>query len=74
MITRKYSNLPASLLCYGNTSAHAAKLISDWRGCELLLEDLDEKGNMKHPLKVRASDVVPATSFPYMSNRYLSTK
>ncbi len=74
MIHKKYGDRPASLLCYGNTSAHAAKAISDWRGCELLLEDLGEKGNLKHPLKVRASDVVPATSFPYMSNRYLSTK
>lgn len=74
MIHKKYSTFPTSIMCYGNTSAHAAKTVSEWRGVELLIEDLGEKGNVKHPLKAHASDVVPATSFPYMSCRYLSTK
>lgn len=73
-IHKKHSSVPTSIMTYGNTSAHAAKLVSDWKGVELLLEDLGEKGNPKHPLKAYASDVVPATSFPYMSCRYLSTK
>jgi chemotaxis protein methyltransferase CheR len=74
MIHSKYGSMPTSIMAYGNTSAHAAKQVSAWRGVELLLEDLGEKGNAKHPLKAYASDVVPATSFPYMSCRYLSTK
>ena len=74
MIHKKYGTMPTSIMCYGNTSAHAAKQVTEWRGVELLLEDLGEKGNAKHPLKAFASDVVPATSFPYMSCRYLSTK
>jgi chemotaxis protein methyltransferase CheR len=74
MIHKKYATTPTSIMCYGNTSSHAAKLVGDWRGVELLIEDLGEKGNMKHPLKAQATDVVPATSFPYMSCRYLSTK
>lgn len=74
MIQSKYGTYPTSILAYGNTSAHAAKMVAQWRGVELLLEDLGEKANAKHPLKMYASDVVPATSFPYMSCRYLSTK
>ncbi len=73
-VHRKYGTLPTSIMTYGNTSTHAAKSIADWKGVELLLEDLGEKGNLKHPLKAHASDVVPATSFPYMSCRYLSAK
>jgi chemotaxis protein methyltransferase CheR len=74
MIHKKYSSVPTSIMTYGNTSSHAAKMLSQWKGVELLLEDLGEKGNMKHPLKAYATDVVPATSFPYMSCRYLSMK
>ena len=74
LIQKKHALTPTSILAYGNTSAHAAKLVAEWKGVELLLEDLGEKGNPKHPLKAYASDVVPATSFPYMSCRYLSTK
>lgn len=70
----KYGTYPTSILAYGNTSSHAAKMVKDWKGCELLLEDMGEKNNMKHHLKMVATDIVPATSFPYMSCRYLSLK
>jgi len=72
--TKKFSQMPHSILVYGNISAHAAKQVSEWKGGEILLEDIGEKGNAKHPLKSRAQDIVPATSFPYMSCRFLSTK
>lgn len=74
LFQKKYETCPTSILIYGNTSAHAAKQISLWKNADLLLEDIGEKANLKHPLKARASDVVPVTSFPYMSCRYLSTK
>lgn len=73
-ITKKYSSSPHSILVFGNISAHAAKQVSEWRGGEILLEDIGEKGNLKNPLKSRAQDVVPATSFPYMSCRFLGSK
>lgn len=72
--SKKYATHPCSVLVYGSISAHAAKLVGDWRNTHLLIEDLGEKGNKNHPLKAAAADVVPATSFPYMSCRYLSTK
>jgi len=71
---KKYATYPCSILVYGSMSAHAAKMVSEWRNTEMLLEDLGEKGNKSHPLKGSATDVVPATSFSYMSCRYLSTK
>lgn len=72
--SKKYATYPCSILVYGSISAHAAKMVSEWKNTQLLLEDLGENGNKTHPLKAYSTDVVPATSFPYMSCRYLSTK
>ena len=71
---KKYSSFPCSLLAYGSISAHSAKTVSEWKNIQILLEDLGEKSNKTHPLMAYSTDVVPATSFPYMSCRYLSTK
>jgi chemotaxis protein methyltransferase CheR len=65
---------PTSILAYGNASAHAVKPIMEWKGAELLVEDLGVKANSNNPLAKHATDIVPATSFPYMSCRYLSQK
>ncbi|MBC7537218.1 MAG: response regulator [Bacteriovorax sp.] len=73
-VSRKYANCPCSILAFGNVSTHAAKIVSEWKNVQLLLEDLGEKGNINHPLMAYSTDVVPATSFAYMSCRYLSTK
>lgn len=72
--SKKYAMWPCSIIVFGNISTHAAKVVGEWKNTHLLLEDLGEKANRNHPLKARASDVVPATSFLYMSCRYLSTK
>ncbi|MBP9682593.1 MAG: response regulator [Bacteriovorax sp.] len=71
---KKYAAYPCSILAYGSISSHAAKLVSEWKNTQLLLEDMGEKGNKNHPLMAYSTDVVPATSFPYMSCRYLSMK
>jgi chemotaxis protein methyltransferase CheR len=72
--SKKYATYPCSILVFGSLSAHAAKAVTEWKNSQLLIEDLGEKGNSKHPLKAFSTDVVPATSFAYMSCRYLSTK
>ncbi len=74
VIYKRYSGAPCSLLSFGSISSHAAKLIGDWKGIQLLVEDINESANKKHPLMPFSTDVVPATSFSYMSCRYLSTK
>lgn len=73
-VCKAYTEYPCSMLVFGNISAHAAKSVSSWKNVQILLEDLGEKLNKNHPLKAVSTDVVPATSFAYMSCRYLSTK
>jgi chemotaxis protein methyltransferase CheR len=73
-ISKKYAGFPCSILAFGNVSNHASKTVSEWRNVQILLEDLGEKSNKTHPLMAYSTDVVPATSFAYMSCRYLSTK
>lgn len=73
-ISKKYGNYPCSILVFGNVSAHAGKLVAQWKNVQILLEDLGDKSNKTHPLMAYSTDVVPATSFAYMSCRYLSTK
>ena len=72
--SKKYATYPCSILAYGSVSAHAAKMVAEWKNTQILLEDLGEKANKTHPLMAYSTDVVPATSFPYMSCRYLSMK
>jgi len=71
---KKYFTRPTSILVYGNVSAHCAKSLMEWKGVELLMEDLGTSGNSKNPLFKHANDIVPSSSFPYMSCRYLSQK
>jgi chemotaxis protein methyltransferase CheR len=71
-MVNKNINIPKSVLVYGAISSHAARAVKDLKEMELLIEDLGEYENNKNPLKLFAKDTVPATSFPYMSNRYLS--
>lgn len=73
-ISVKYAGYPCSTLIYGSISSHAAKAVAEWKNTQILLEDLGEKANKAHPLMAYSTDVVPATSFPYMSCRYLSLK
>jgi chemotaxis protein methyltransferase CheR len=73
-VSRKYASHPCSILAFGNVSTHAAKIVSEWKNVQILLEDLGEKGNINHPLMAYSTDVVPETSFAYISCRYLSTK
>ena len=61
---------PTSWLVFGKTSKHASEKILEWDNGHLLVEDL----NYKCELTEVAADVVPATSFAYMSCDWLSKK
>jgi chemotaxis protein methyltransferase CheR len=67
-------SLPASILVFGEVNAKLDALIREWRSHQVLLEDLGGKRNGKNPLRILATDVVPATSFAYMSNEFLGRK
>ncbi len=62
---------PTSILVYGEVPQASAEKILQFQGAHLLLEDLGgAKGTAS--LMDAANDVVPATSFPYMSIEFLS--
>ena len=72
--TEKYFDNPTSILVYGNVSSHSAKLISEWRNVQLLLEDRGQKENKLSSLIEYSTDIVPVSSFPSLSCFYLSRK
>ncbi len=56
-----------SFIVYGKASKHASEKILEWDNAHLLVEDL----NYVCELTEIATDVVPATSFAYMSGDFL---
>ena len=68
-IIKEHSSRRTSILVYGDVTPGAAAKLMSWSKAQLLVEDLG-KGNST--LKEVASDLVPATSFPYCSIEYLS--
>jgi chemotaxis response regulator CheB len=69
-----YHLRPTSILCYGITSSWAATQITTWKADQVLIEDYGNEENQKNPLMKKAHDIVPATSYAYMSNRFFSVK
>ncbi|EQC49043.1 CheR family methyltransferase [Bacteriovorax sp. DB6_IX] len=65
--TREKSK-PTSIVVFGKASTHAGDKMLHWDNAHLLVEDL----NYKCELTEVATDVVPATSFAYMSSDFLS--
>jgi chemotaxis protein methyltransferase CheR len=73
-LIQKYSKLKISIMCFGTVSKNTGDFVLHWRNAQLLLEDIGASDNKKSVLKDVATDVVPATSFIYMSNVFLSKK
>ena len=69
-----FSKRPTSILCYGATSYWASNAITNWKAGQILLEDCGPEANKKNPLWKKAHDIVPASSYAYMSNRFFSIK
>ncbi|MCK6595178.1 MAG: hypothetical protein L6Q33_08265, partial [Bacteriovoracaceae bacterium] len=65
---------PCSMIVYGMMSKHMANDLLKWNNAHLLLEDLGKKEMAKHPLADVAADIVPPTSFAYMSTHFLGSK
>jgi chemotaxis protein methyltransferase CheR len=68
-LMKEHGSRRTSILIYGDVTPGAAAKLMSWSKAQLLVEDLG-KGNST--LKEVASDLVPATSFPYCSIDYLS--
>ncbi len=65
-----HKSKPSSFLVFGKTSKHAGEKILEWDNAHLLVEDI----NYVCELSEIATDVVPTTSFAYMSCEFLSKK
>lgn len=70
----KNAKKPCSMIVYGMMSKHMANDLLKWNNAHLLLEDLGKKEMAKHPLADVAADIVPPTSFAYMSTHFLGSK
>jgi chemotaxis protein methyltransferase CheR len=69
-VRKVYASAHASILAFGGISKHAADKLRDWKGSRIILEDIG--GERKHGLLASAADLVPATSFAYLSCSHLA--
>jgi len=60
-----------SILIYGRYSDPTMRKLAEWSPAQILVEDLGAKNEK---LKINVTDVVPGTSFGYMSSEYLGSK
>ncbi len=64
-------NVPTSILVYGRASEKTSSLLAFWMKSHILVEDLGDS-DKKNVLVRMARDIVPATSFAFMSCEFLS--
>ncbi|MBC7692181.1 MAG: response regulator [Methylotenera sp.] len=68
-----HSKAPTSIVVFGQLSLQAQQKIQSWGiTAQVLAEDLGKNTPAADVLRKTATDVVPATSFAYMSCEYLS--
>ncbi|WP_417335566.1 CheR family methyltransferase [Halobacteriovorax marinus] len=65
-----HQDAKTSVMVFGQCSKHGGEQILNWGNAQLLLEDI----GVNSSLSEAATDVVPVTSFAYMSSEYLSRK
>lgn len=73
-LIQKYAKHKVSVMCFGAVSKNTSDFVLHWKNAQMLLEDIGASENKKAILKDVATDIVPATSFIYMSNVFLSKK
>jgi chemotaxis protein methyltransferase CheR len=74
VIKQNLQHRKASILIYGEINLSHQSWFSNWPRAQILLEDLGSSKMVKSPLSKMASDIVPVTSFSYMSHNYLWKK
>lgn len=62
---------PASIMIMGEGAPSLKPILENWKKVQILLEDLGPKHNKQSPFRDIQSDVVPVTSFAYMSIEFL---
>lgn len=66
-LTPRHREIPTSFLVMGEVSPALKPLMEKWSKTQILLEDLGPKHNGHSPFRDIKTDVVPVTSFAYMS-------
>ncbi len=66
-LTPQIREMPTSFLVMGEVSPSLKPLLEKWSKVQILLEDLGPKHNGQSPFKDVKTDIVPVTSFAYMS-------
>lgn len=65
-----HKDLTTSVVVFGQCSKHSGDQLLEWDNAQLLLEDV----GVSSALSEVATDIVPPTSFAYMSSEFLSRK
>lgn len=71
-LSGRVKEIPTSILVLGEISPQLAPTLDNWKKAQILVEDLGPKANGHSPFRKYQSDIVPVTSFAYMSNEFLS--
>lgn len=74
MLMSRQRSKQASIILMGEPTTTAAKIVLGWPNKQLLVEDIGQAAAMTGYPEIfkTASDVVPHTSFPYLSTEYLT--
>jgi chemotaxis protein methyltransferase CheR len=67
LLTQKVKDIPTSILAIGELSPKLKTLADKWSKFQILIEDLGTNENKNHPFREIKTDIVPFTSFAYMS-------
>lgn len=70
-IRAQFGKNRTSILIYGRFADATMKAVSQWTPAQVLIEDI---GTKNEKLNIKATDLVPGTSFGYMSSEYLGSK
>jgi chemotaxis protein methyltransferase CheR len=70
-LPKLYEGVPTSILIFGEVSKHSSQKLLTWSKAQFLLEDLGGKIGAQILTQV-AADIVPITSFAYLSCAYFS--
>ncbi len=68
----RVKEIPASILIMGEVSPNLSNVLENWKQAQILVEDLGPKSNGHSPFRKYQTDIVPVTSFAYMSVEFLS--
>ena len=71
LINSSTKKTPSTILVLGEVSPNLKTVLQGWDTSQILIEDLGPKHNSQNPFRDVQTDIVPLTSFAYMSHEFL---